>query len=263
MLKLFFLKQLAWSAGPNFHCIPTFMLLSLVFHHHSWWQGHGQQLSAADRRQSAFGLYHGCNQPVSVNNENAILITDIERILPNGTEAWCLVVLTYKEESGEEMLHNEDHLHNNCVITMSNNFKNPLVPQLRIAVSFSAALQLRDKINGTWILKLWEHCQLMMMMTLMILIMSYILRIWWRSRCEKVEEGTENPLTVALHLNVDLDIGMFRSKINQIGLLLCTILKMLHMQESIHGAPYQAGIRNDDMQQTCLPIPLFLSVCFL
>ena len=34
----------------------------------------------------------------------------IECILPNGSEAWCLVVIAYKEESGEEALHMEEDL---------------------------------------------------------------------------------------------------------------------------------------------------------
>ena len=44
------------------------------------------------------------------NYQNNILIRIVERLLPNGNEGWRLVVLAYKEESGEENLHSEDDL---------------------------------------------------------------------------------------------------------------------------------------------------------
>jgi len=68
---------------------------------------------------------HGGCVPGKANYQNNILIPIVERILPNGAEAWCLVVLTYKEESGEEHLCSEEDLHNNWVRKLCNNFKKP------------------------------------------------------------------------------------------------------------------------------------------
>ena len=53
---------------------------------------------------------HGGRQPGRANYQNNILISIIERILPNGAEAWCLIALAYKEESGEDLVWDEDDI---------------------------------------------------------------------------------------------------------------------------------------------------------
>ena len=49
------------------------------------------------------------------NYNNKILIPIIEEILPNGSEAWHLVAIAYKEKSREEHLRSEDELKRNWV----------------------------------------------------------------------------------------------------------------------------------------------------
>jgi hypothetical protein len=51
----------------------------------------------------------GCRQGIP-NYNNKILIPIIEEILPNGSEAWCLVAIAYKEKSCEEHLQSENNL---------------------------------------------------------------------------------------------------------------------------------------------------------
>ena len=57
--------------------------------------------------------------------ERYILISIIERILPNGNEGWRLVALVYQHEPGEEILHSEDDLKKNWVCKLCNNMKKP------------------------------------------------------------------------------------------------------------------------------------------
>ena len=59
------------------------------------------------------------------NYNNRILIPIIEEILPNGSEAWCLVASAYKEQSGEPNLRSEDDLKRNWVRKLCNNMKKP------------------------------------------------------------------------------------------------------------------------------------------
>ena len=58
-----------------------------------------------------------------VHYQNNILIPIIERILPNGAEAWRLVAIAYKAESGKHELHTEEDLCNNWVRKLCNSFK--------------------------------------------------------------------------------------------------------------------------------------------
>lgn len=66
------------------------------------------------------GPKHG--QP---NYQNSKVIPIIERILPNGLDAWRLIAIAYKEESGEDSLCTEDNLPRNWVHKLCNNFKKP------------------------------------------------------------------------------------------------------------------------------------------
>jgi hypothetical protein len=59
------------------------------------------------------------------NYQNSILISIVERLLPNGNEGWRLVALAYKEESGEENLRSEDDLKKNWLRKLCNNMKKP------------------------------------------------------------------------------------------------------------------------------------------
>jgi hypothetical protein len=68
---------------------------------------------------------HGGRVPGRANYQNNILIPIIERILSNGAEAWRLVAIAYKAESGEHELRTEEDLHNNWVRKLCNNFKKP------------------------------------------------------------------------------------------------------------------------------------------
>ena len=67
----------------------------------------------------------GGRVPGRANYQNNILIPIIERILPNGAEAWRLVAIAYKAESGEHELRTEEDLRNNWVRKLCNNFKKP------------------------------------------------------------------------------------------------------------------------------------------
>ena len=68
--------------------------------------------------------HRGCT-PGRPNYQNNILISIIERLLPNGNEGWRLVALAYKEESGEEILRSEDDVKKNWVQKLCNNMKKP------------------------------------------------------------------------------------------------------------------------------------------
>jgi len=68
---------------------------------------------------------HGGCTPDSPNYQNNILVPIIERILPDVAEAWQLVALAYKQDSGEEVLHLEDYCHKNWVKKLCSNFKKP------------------------------------------------------------------------------------------------------------------------------------------
>ena len=59
------------------------------------------------------------------NHHNKIQIPIIKEILPNGSEAWCLVAIAYKEKSREEHLRSEDDLKRNWVHKLCNNMKKP------------------------------------------------------------------------------------------------------------------------------------------
>jgi hypothetical protein len=59
------------------------------------------------------------------NYQNDKLIPIIERILPNGSEAWRLVAIAYKEESGESELRTEIDLKRNWLRKLCNNYKKP------------------------------------------------------------------------------------------------------------------------------------------
>ena len=52
--------------------------------------------------------HRGGHQPGHVNYWNDILINIMENLLPNGTKAWCMVALAYKDESGEDEVRDED-----------------------------------------------------------------------------------------------------------------------------------------------------------
>ena len=65
----------------------------------------------------------GSHQPGHPNYQNNILISIVERLLPNGNEGWRLVALAYQQESGEENLHYEDDLKKNWFCKLCNNMK--------------------------------------------------------------------------------------------------------------------------------------------
>jgi hypothetical protein len=64
-------------------------------------------------------------KPGLPNYQNNKLIRIIERILPNGSEAWRLVAMAYKEESGEAELRTEKDLKRNWLRKLCNNYKKP------------------------------------------------------------------------------------------------------------------------------------------
>jgi len=64
----------------------------------------------------------GGRQPCRPNYQNNILISIVERLLPNGNEGWCLVALAYQQESSEEIL-SEDDLKKNWFCKLCNNMK--------------------------------------------------------------------------------------------------------------------------------------------
>ena len=79
---------------------------------------HGRQ-----RRTPPLRNRRGGRVPGRANYQNNILIPIIERILPNGAEAWRLVAIAYKAESGEHELQTEEDLRNNWARKLCNNFK--------------------------------------------------------------------------------------------------------------------------------------------
>ena len=52
--------------------------------------------------------HHSGHKTGHPNYQNNVLISIVERILPNGNEGWLLVALAYQHESGEEILCSED-----------------------------------------------------------------------------------------------------------------------------------------------------------
>jgi hypothetical protein len=67
--------------------------------------------------------HRGGRQPGHVNYLNDILINIMESLLPNGTKAWCLVPLAYKDESGEDTVCDEDDIHKKWIRKLCNKFK--------------------------------------------------------------------------------------------------------------------------------------------
>ena len=66
----------------------------------------------------------GC-QLCHLNYQNNILISIVERLLPNGNEGWHLVAFVYQQESGEEILPSKDDLKKNWFCKLCNNMKKP------------------------------------------------------------------------------------------------------------------------------------------
>jgi hypothetical protein len=64
-------------------------------------------------------------KPGLPNYHNDKLIPIIERILPNGSEAWCLVAIAYKEESDEDTRCTKIDLKRNWLYKLCNNYKKP------------------------------------------------------------------------------------------------------------------------------------------
>lgn len=67
----------------------------------------------------------GGRLPGRPNYQNNILISIVERLLPNGNEGWRLVALAYQQESGEEILRSEDDLKKNWFRKLCNSMKKP------------------------------------------------------------------------------------------------------------------------------------------
>ena len=84
---------------------------------------------------------HGGRVPGRANYQNTILIPIIERILSNGAEAWHLVAIAYKAESGEHELCTEEELCNNWVRDLCNSFKNPQTAPVTSLIRFTIALR--------------------------------------------------------------------------------------------------------------------------
>ena len=59
------------------------------------------------------------------NYNKKIIIPIIKEILPNGPEAWCLVAVTRKEQSGKKNLWSKDDLKHNWISKLCNNMKKP------------------------------------------------------------------------------------------------------------------------------------------
>ena len=71
----------------------------------------------------------------------------MERILPNGAEAWCLVAIAYKVESGEHKLRTEEDLRNNWVRELCNSFKKPTGSTGDIADRIHRCIEIERRIQ--------------------------------------------------------------------------------------------------------------------
>jgi len=95
--------------------------------------------------------HHGGRIPSHANYQNNTLIPIIERFLPNGDEAWHLVVVAYKAESREHKLRTEEDLLNNWVRKFCNNFKNPtgstgdIADQIHRCIEIERCIQQQSK----------------------------------------------------------------------------------------------------------------------
>jgi hypothetical protein len=77
--------------------------------------------------------HHKDCKPGLPNYQNTKLIPIIERILPNCSDAYHLVAVAYKKESGKNAIQIEEDLHRNWVRMLWNNFKKPTAATVEIA----------------------------------------------------------------------------------------------------------------------------------
>jgi len=87
-------------------------------------------------------------KPGQPNYQNSKLIPIIERILPNGSDAWRLVAIAYKEESGEDSLRTEDDLRRNWVRKLCNNFKKPTGATGENGDRIQRCIEIERRIQG-------------------------------------------------------------------------------------------------------------------
>ncbi len=99
------------------------------------------RIMADDEAAPPLRNHRGGRVPGHANYQNNILIPIIERILPNGAEAWHLDAIVYKVESGEHKLHTEEDLCNNWVSKLCNRLKNPQAAPVTLLIGFTIALR--------------------------------------------------------------------------------------------------------------------------
>jgi hypothetical protein len=122
--------------------------------------------------------HRGGRQPGHVNYLNDILINIMESLLPNGTKAWCLVPLAYKDESGEDAVRDEDDIHKTGLGSFVITLRNQLEQQVRKKTTFCCALRSRRASSAKLILAFLEPHLVKMIIWMMMRLLMEIMRLY-------------------------------------------------------------------------------------